>query len=439
MLRLGSTLGLLIAVSLPKGVQAKPLSKLEALPDIEEVLQRAGWTMTPEMSAAYSQPGDIFDGNNSLLKKGIDCFEVQVQEGAYASMEVNRSLEAGVRMKVLVAGGRAGMGIEKKLVFDTPTHRQIPRLDLVPTDPCLKSIQRAQARGENISGWYVITDSLSAVVQKQECGSYDAKVGAFVVSGNTKIQQMCEQTSLEPVAVAYKSQPLVSVLPQETTEKPPLSPVPVNKLTTEPGRSVSFQCAEILSTLFEIKPTTEQFSKYFFPGCADLSAGRTRWQKSEDPQCARYELSTRKVTRVLSSSDIAEELDCFDTIFKTPGLYVGVPKTGLIELDELGSGLAKIVGLVKLARMVGLLWEYDESASVSLAGVLLPLFRQYQNTAEMAALRTPVLISKYSGTSLKKKGELQMAYIEHMLKEAVRDFEPSIMDMEAILARASAK
>jgi len=127
-------------------------------------------------------------------------------------MEVNRSLEAGVRMRVLVAGGRVGMGIEKRLIFDTPTHRQIPRLDLVPTDACMKAIQLAQSRGDDISKWYVVTDSLSAVVQKQECGSFDAKAGAFVLSGNTKDKQMCEQTSLEPVAVAYKRQPLISLI-----------------------------------------------------------------------------------------------------------------------------------------------------------------------------------------------------------------------------------
>jgi TPR repeat protein len=190
------------------------VASAEKLPDLNQVLTNAGWTITPEMSAAFSTPGDILDANHGLQAAGKDCFDAKPREGAYTSMEVTRSLTAGVRMSVMVTGVRAGMGIEKKLVFDTPTYQQIAQLDLVPNDACLKKLEGARARGIDMSRWYVITEALSAVIQKQECGSYSASAGGFVVSGDAEVQQMCAQTSLEPVAVAYKVVPVVDVMPK---------------------------------------------------------------------------------------------------------------------------------------------------------------------------------------------------------------------------------
>jgi hypothetical protein len=210
-------------------------------PDIEELLTKAGWTLTPEMSAAYSQPGDIFGADNALLKKGSSCFEAQVHEGAYASMEVTQSMAAGVRMRINVVGVRAGMGIEKKIIFDTPVYRQIPQLDLIPTAACLQSLRAAQASGRDTSGWYVITESLSAIIQKQECGSYNAKAGTFVISGDVEVQQACARTSLEPVAVAYKTRPVSELLAAAPAPAPAPAPRPTLNSSPAPARtSVDF-------------------------------------------------------------------------------------------------------------------------------------------------------------------------------------------------------
>jgi hypothetical protein len=205
------------AVSLATATEAMAKPKperaaAEQVPDIEELLQRAGWTITPEMSAAYAQPGDIFDENNTLLKNGVDCFDAEVKEGAYASMEVNRSLETGVRMQVMVTGSRAEMGIQKKMTFDTPILRRIPQWDLIPNASCLQSLRRVENQRKDISGLYVITESLSAIIQKQECGSFSVEAGGWVISGDAKVQQLCEQTSLEPVAVAFKTWPVTKLL-----------------------------------------------------------------------------------------------------------------------------------------------------------------------------------------------------------------------------------
>jgi formylglycine-generating enzyme required for sulfatase activity len=87
----------------------------------------------------------------------------------------------------------------------------------VPTEQCAAFIRSAQQRVEDISGWYVITESLSAVIQQQQCGSYNAEAGTFLVSADVSVQQACAQTSLEPVAVAFKTMSvpdLLAMLPE---------------------------------------------------------------------------------------------------------------------------------------------------------------------------------------------------------------------------------
>lgn len=204
---------------LSTSVHAKPnlAATLAPIPDIEEMLEEAGWVMTPEMSAKFSRPGDILDAKNTILVDGPDCFEAEVKEGAFAKMEVTRSMSAGVRLRVKVVGAQGNVVLEKKLIFDTPIYRQISRFKLVPTDQCIAFIRSAQQRGEDTSGWHVITESLSAIIQQQQCGKYDAKAGAFLVSTATDIVQACEQTSIEPVAVAYKTMPVRDILPLPAT------------------------------------------------------------------------------------------------------------------------------------------------------------------------------------------------------------------------------
>ena len=226
--------------------RSKKTAELPPVPDLEQVLQRAGWSITPEMSAAYSQPGDIFDESNSLIKKGEDCFEAKVHEGAYASMEVNRSLESGVRIKVAIASGGGGVGLTKKLVFDTPTHRQIARLDLVPTEACHRALLAARDRGMPIDSWIVVTEALSAVVQKQECGEYNAKGGFFMVSADATVQQACAQTSLDPVAVAYKTVQLTTILP--TQPPAPEEAVVLSPPPTVVGPGLIGEVQDVVST-----------------------------------------------------------------------------------------------------------------------------------------------------------------------------------------------
>jgi hypothetical protein len=209
-----------LAMPVPADAKPKLPEAVAPLPDIEEMLTQAGWTMTPEMSAKFSRPGDILDAKNTTLVDGADCFDAEVKEGAFARMEVTRSMSAGVRLRVKVVGVRGGVALEKKIIFDTPIYRQISRFKLVPTEQCAAFIRSAQQRGEDISGWYVITESLSAVIQQQQCGKYNARAGTFVVSADASITQACAQTSLEPVAVAYKTRPASELLVKAPATSP---------------------------------------------------------------------------------------------------------------------------------------------------------------------------------------------------------------------------
>jgi formylglycine-generating enzyme len=261
-------LALILLAGMPSAATAKPRLPLppEPLPDIEDVLKNAGWTMTPELSAAYSQPGDIFDENNALLKKGEDCFDATVREGAYASMEVNRSLEAGVRMRVTIATVRGEAALEKKVLFDTPVHRQIPRLDLRLNAACVEAIEDARRRGTDTTSWYVITESLSAIIQKQQCGRYNAKAGTFMVAGSAEVQQACLRTSLEPVAVAFKVVPLSSLgIAAPVSATPQTAPEPAKQET-----------GQYLSDLRELTAETDTAAKNEAKMKASLDAAEVR-------------------------------------------------------------------------------------------------------------------------------------------------------------------
>ncbi len=205
--------GLLWLCTLMPVASARPdisADALGALPDIEELLEKAGWTMTPEMSAGFSRPGDIMDGQHSMVLSGPSCFSAKEEQGAFATMEVTRSMSAGVRMRATISA-RAGIALDKKIIFDTPIYRRIPRLQLRPAPSCIEGLKSAYSQGEDLSRFYVITESLSAKIQQQQCGTYDAKAGMFVVSADASVAQECARTSLEPVAVAYKIQPVLDL------------------------------------------------------------------------------------------------------------------------------------------------------------------------------------------------------------------------------------
>jgi hypothetical protein len=203
------TIGLIVALgSSAPALAKKPAIERPAQPELEKLLEGAGWTMTPEMSGAY-KPGDIYSsGTHRLWSAGPDCFKAAPRESPYTSMEVRNSLESGVTMNTVVGGAGAGAGISKKIVFDDPMHVQLAGAGLTPNPSCTQTLKEEVDEGRDLSDMYVIVEVLSARIQKQECGSFDVELGYFVVSTDVAITQACSQESLEPVAVAYKIMPV---------------------------------------------------------------------------------------------------------------------------------------------------------------------------------------------------------------------------------------
>ncbi len=185
----------------------------EAVPELKAVLESAGWTMTPEWTDAYN-PGDIYYRNNMVWEKGSVCFEAKPISSEYSSMEVSRSLETGVALDAVVKGVRAGIQVSKKVVFDTPKLRQITGRGLRVKADCLKSLGEAKGRGEDLSTYQVVVSVLSARIQKQQCGSYDAKAKLFRISGDLVVTNACNVGTDVPVAVAYKMMPVTQLHPE---------------------------------------------------------------------------------------------------------------------------------------------------------------------------------------------------------------------------------
>jgi len=198
----------------------------DAVPELKAVLGHAGWLMTPEWTDQY-QPGHVYYRNNQLWAPGSECFEASPLESAYSSMEVRRSLEAGVAMDAVIQGPRAGLSVSKKIIFDTPNLREIPGRGLHLKEACITDLKKARDRGEDLSTYYVVTSVLSARIQKQQCGSYDAKAGLFRLSAEVDVTNSCGVESDVPVAIAYKTMTvgeIASELGGATVQAPLVSP-----------------------------------------------------------------------------------------------------------------------------------------------------------------------------------------------------------------------
>jgi len=233
-----STLGWLISLLWSLPVSAGKRSRRAAdiaPPALHEVLESAGWVLTPEMSGAY-RPGDIYDGV-ALWALGHTCFDATVVESEFMSLEISQVLETGVRLDVSVVGVSGGVGLTKKMIFDSPRLFQLPRRELVANADCSSDLAQLEASRPDVSRVYVITEVLAAKVQKQVCGSYDAGAGYFRISADVKLQESCQRASLEPVAVGYKIIPLSQLArtaPEPTPPEPATSEV-LPMVPSEPG------------------------------------------------------------------------------------------------------------------------------------------------------------------------------------------------------------
>jgi len=193
----------------PKAANAKPSANASEIPALAELLDRTGWTPTPELSGAF-QAGHVFRATGMGHRLVTDtCVASKARESTYTETAMLTSLQAGVSVGV---GHRAALSssITKKVKFGTPTHHAIPELELAATSDCAAKLKRLPS----LDDMYVVQEVLMATITEQTCGSLDAN-GRFVsglANVDASVQQACAQASLEPVAVGYRTAPLANLL-----------------------------------------------------------------------------------------------------------------------------------------------------------------------------------------------------------------------------------
>lgn len=197
----------LVAWLLAPVARAAPAASAADIPVLADLLERAGWTPTPELSGVY-RPGGIFlaDGDrHSLMLR--DCFDQEPAVDSYPSMELVSSLQAGVRVRAGLFAARGEAGLVRQVRFNAPEHHTLERLSLQPTADCAARLRNAPATAR--ASMYAVQEVLTAEIAEQTCGRLDAQ-GRFVGLGkaDVELQRACAQIALEPVAVAYRVVPV---------------------------------------------------------------------------------------------------------------------------------------------------------------------------------------------------------------------------------------
>jgi len=206
---------------LEKAVGAKPATSAAEIPALAELLERAGWQPTPELSGTF-EAGAIFTVTQLGHQLALEgCFEVAPKVSTYTQAEVITQLQAGVSVKVGAGAGTVGaeVGLVKKVKFGTPTHFALPALEMEPTPDCEAKLKKAAQRGLALSQMYVVKEVLFAEIAEQTCGRVDIE-GRFVGLGQAEAElaMACAQDSLEPVAVAYRTEAVTRLLGVEDAE-----------------------------------------------------------------------------------------------------------------------------------------------------------------------------------------------------------------------------
>jgi hypothetical protein len=217
-----------------------PVVNAGEMPALASLLEKAGWTPTPELSGVF-RAGSIFEVKelgHSLVSSS--CILGRPEESTYTATELVSSLQAGVSVGWGAAAGEATAGIVKKTKFGTPTQITVPSLSmkLKPSSECGGQLKAWPK--ERVFAAYVVQEVLIAEISEQTCGKVDAK-GRFVGLGAAEAEyaSACAQASLEPVAVGYRTVPLSSLMdpPIGGTKSAQTSTFSVRE-STEPRRGL---------------------------------------------------------------------------------------------------------------------------------------------------------------------------------------------------------
>lgn len=201
----------LFAMAALAGKDSGPAASAAEIPVLADLLEKAGWDPTPELSGVY-KAGSVFaqDGASHALMVR-QCFAAEVVSDSYTSAEVVSNLQAGVRVRVGAVSASGSGELVKKVKFGAPVHTTMERLSMQPTPECRDKLARVPA-GE-LATMYAVQEVLTAEIAEQTCGRIDAS-GKFVGIGSIEgeLAQACTQVSLEPVAVAYRVVAMTDVL-----------------------------------------------------------------------------------------------------------------------------------------------------------------------------------------------------------------------------------
>jgi hypothetical protein len=173
------------------------------MPALQELLDKAGWTATPELSGVF-QVGRVFQnqgGTHTLMVRS--CFDAPTGTDTYTSTEVVSNLQAGVKVKFGLGSVQTSGDLVKKMSFSTPSHHTIERLAMLPTPECEALL--AKVPQDQLAHMYAVQEVLTAEISEQTCGRLDAE-GRFVGLGKAEVElaRSCMIESLEPVAVGYR-------------------------------------------------------------------------------------------------------------------------------------------------------------------------------------------------------------------------------------------
>lgn len=209
---MAALLGLLLPVAPARAAPLghRPAASAADIPVLADLLERTGWTPTPELSGVY-QAGAVFldDGErHSLMLRS--CFDTAAVSNAYTSMELVSSLQAGVRVRAGLFSARGEAELVRQVRFGVPEHHTLERLGMQPTPDCRERLARAPADAQ--ARMYAVQEVLTAEITEQTCGRLDAE-GRFVGLGtaDAELASACTQVSLEPVAVAYRVVPIAAL------------------------------------------------------------------------------------------------------------------------------------------------------------------------------------------------------------------------------------
>ena len=211
---------LLLLAALALGRPLHPAANAGELPILADLLTRAGWSPTPELSGVF-QPGDVFritPAGHQLFAAG--CVTATPRESSYTGLELTSQLSLGV--------GVARGGLTRKLRFGAPAQRTLAEIDLVPSPACAAALAQAP-RPEEL---YLVKEVLIAELSEQICGQLDAK-GRFLPAASPEAEARlgCAQIALLPVAVGFRTQAIGGPIRAEGPDPAFLSVEPAGDLS----------------------------------------------------------------------------------------------------------------------------------------------------------------------------------------------------------------